>query len=216
MDYMEPSIRMRVTQVLERSRISTMPVSISFRTKTIWYAFLYWLFQSFIIACVYGNSAWFLPLFNLVTVGWAWDKITSEHSSLVESVINVENSPNTTITPDLERGNRTQRPSQTDSPPRVHIPRTSTPPSSSDMFSPATSITESEFQYPLFSSYITRNNPFGSESVQTGSIIGPEANPVISLQDDNKEREAVADNIGNAIDSTIADLRISAENINKN
>ena len=77
---MQESIRMRVTQVLERSRINT-PLSVTFTTKTVWYFFMYWLLQSIFIAAYYGGTAWFLPLFNLVNIGWAWDKITTVSNS---------------------------------------------------------------------------------------------------------------------------------------
>lgn len=73
---MQESIQMRVTQVLERSRLST-PLTITFKTKTIWYASGYWLLQTFILACIYSGTIWFLFLFNLFTVGAAWDKITT-------------------------------------------------------------------------------------------------------------------------------------------
>lgn len=75
---MQESVMMRVTQVLERSRLTETPLTITFKTRTVWYAFLYWLTQSFILACVYSGNMWFLPLFNLISVGWAWDKITSK------------------------------------------------------------------------------------------------------------------------------------------
>jgi hypothetical protein len=218
-DYMNDSVRMRVTQVLERSRINIMPVSVSFRTKTIWYTFLYWLSQSFIIACVYGDSAWFLPLFNLVTVGWAWDKITSQHSSLVESVINIDDSinPERRRTPDLES-------------PEV-LPKTRVMPtekintSSSSMFTPMeesaenSSLNTSDVNVPLFSHAIINDSMFGSSIVQTGSIIGPDANPVVnSYSEDEKKRDIIADKIGdnldNAVEETIQSLNSAVEKIN--
>lgn len=93
---MQDSITMRMTQILERSKIESPPVSVSFKTKTIWYAFMYWIVQSIILAAIYRGTTWFLPLFNLVTVGWAWDKITSrnipESSNLADSNIRDSNS----------------------------------------------------------------------------------------------------------------------------
>jgi hypothetical protein len=89
---MQSTLRMRVTQILERSKLNTAPITVTFKTKNIWYAFMYWLLQAIILAIIYNGTMWFLPLFNLVTVGWAWDKITS--GNLSESVFK----------PDIETG----------------------------------------------------------------------------------------------------------------
>jgi hypothetical protein len=89
---MQQSLRMRVTQILERSKINTVPITVTFKTKNVWYAFMYWLLQAIILAIIYNGTMWFLPLFNLITVGWAWDKITT--GNLSESVFK----------PDIESG----------------------------------------------------------------------------------------------------------------
>jgi hypothetical protein len=87
---MQDSIMMRMTQILERSKIDSPPVAVSFKTKTIWYAFMYWIVQSIVLAAIYRGTTWFLPLFNLVTVGWAWDKITS--MNIADSNSNIRDS----------------------------------------------------------------------------------------------------------------------------